>query len=210
MKRLIMNRSVHFQYNWWKYLAVLIVPIVFWLSFSEVLLKPSDNEKLSVTYWGENLDAEELRGDISAILPSLTVQSVKTVQVTAGKPDERNYNQTVTQTQFSSDLIIISEQYMQNNIGQDRGFYAMDEETFYSAFPDGTPYTETGEGKTWYYAVVMPSDCVFFSYVGTQEKDAVHYLFLSPQSKNIAGLFGKGNADDDCALQVARYLISVL
>lgn len=205
-----MNKSVHFQYNWWKYLAVLIIPILFWVTFSEVLLKPAENEKLAITYWGEGLRAEDLRENIAATVPSLTEQKIKTVEISTSKPDERHYNQTVTSAQYSSDLIIISEQYMQKNIGQDRGFSAMDEVTFYYAFPDGIPYVETAEDKQWYYAVELPCDCVFLSYVDSEINDGKHWLFLSPQSKNIGKLFGKGNADDNCALEVARYLASVL
>jgi hypothetical protein len=40
----------YLQYNWWKYLAIFLIPMILWCSVFEVLQKPAAHQRMRILY----------------------------------------------------------------------------------------------------------------------------------------------------------------
>ena len=123
----------HLQYSWWKYLLVILLPILLWCSVFDVLAKPKENERLHILFVGNDLDAVSLQQTLEEAIPTLTDQKIKEVKVVTELAAGEIYGQKMTTYSYEFDLIIVSQSFMRDNTGQ-----------FFRRLPmDGLPGYET-------------------------------------------------------------------
>ena len=182
----------HLQYNWWKYLAVIILPIFLWVSVFSAMARPKDHERLNILFLGENLDCIALQQALEEKLPELTEQKLKQVRVVSEYVGQDIYGQKMITYSYEFDLIIVSQSFMRSNTGQ-----------FFRGLPmEGLPgyenaklhfeQVEDGEYSAPFGFVLWePGVKNTFSqfYPGRE----ICYLFFSTESANLYPLF------NDCA-----------
>lgn len=196
-------KELKLKYYWWAYLLIILFPIVVWNIVFAEMQKPADNEKISILYVGESLDAEKLQKDLTDILPELTDQYVEVIYVNTIILDEAHYYDVLRTRMYTCDIIIIEEDYMKDNVGR----------VLFKRFPmDKMPddfssvqyYCEETEIGNKEFGFVLNQDSKLMKYIG---KDAKCYVFVSPISANLGGLYGEGNTEDQAALDLLKYLL---
>lgn len=193
----------HMQYNWWKYLLVILAAVILWCTVFHALAQPEDNEKLNVLFVGEGLDAEKMEQTITTMLPQLTDQSVRQVKITQTRLEGREAYEILQMRTYEYDIVIISQSYLQENMGNALFSKAMTEQ-MQAHFAGLQFYSETQGERMVPSGIVLESDSGFSAFYNGQE---TCYLFASPQSVNFNGLNGLGKAGDDCALRIMEYLV---
>lgn len=191
----------HLQYNWWKYLLVIILPIVLWCTVFDVLAKPKDNERLHILFVGDGLDAIALRQTLEEALPDLTQQKIKEVKVTTDYAAGEIYGQKLTTYSYEFDLIIVSQSFMRDNTGQFFRRLPMDG---LPGYEQGKLYTEKVEDGAYIapFGFVLWEPGVKNNFGNFYSGNEICYLFFSTQSVNLYPLFG-GSAEGDNAAVVA-------
>jgi len=196
----------HLQYSWWKYLLVILLPILLWCSVFDVMAKPKDNERLHILFVGNDLDAVSLQQTLEAAIPTLTDQKIKEVKVVTELAAGEIYGQKMTTYSYEFDLIIVSQSFMRDNTGQ-----------FFRRLPmDGLPGYETVKlhrelvGEEEYEA---PFGFVLWepgvkNHFGTfYSGNEICYLFFSTQSVNLYPLFGGSAEGDNAAVAALDFLL---
>ena len=194
----------HLRSNWWKYLAVLILPVVVWSTVFSLRSRPDGNERLRILLVGEGADTTALQADLEAALPSLTSQTLREITVTQEMPENAAfYGEWLISRQFSYDILLISEPWRTEHMGQN--YFSRMSDPLAARFASVPQYTETADGNTLSYALILSgAETRLGSYLET--KDGAWLLFFSPESVNLGGENGKGNRTDDAALAAAQYL----
>lgn len=195
----------HMQYNWWKYLLVILAAIILWCTVFRALAQPKDNEKLNVLFVGEGLDTKKLEQTVTGMLPQLTDQFVRQVKVTQTRLEGREAYEILQMRTYEYDIVIISQSCLQENMGNALFSGAMTEKmqahfagVQFHAEPQGERMVPSG--------IVLDPDSGFCAFYNGQE---TCYLFASPQSVNFDGLNGLGQAGDDCALRIMEYFVEL-
>ena len=195
--------AVHVQRNWWKYLLVLVASILIWSIVFDSLAVPSKNEKIRITFLGENLDHEAFEEYVAEILPGLTNQRIEKVDV-ENPVDEINndFYMVLTTRVYGADIIIVEESLLTEDICQ-AYFVPLPLETLEKHMPVSEVYVENGQP----YGLLLPSGdgAGLFGefYSGTERC----YLFITHTSVNVAGILGTGNEVDDAALKLICHLL---
>lgn len=200
-----MSKRNRFQQNFWKYLLVVLVPIVVWYTVFYFVYRVKDNEQVQIMFLGKDLDNSALKGELTTNLTNIAGEKLKSVTVRSTVVANGN-GQILSAYQVVYDIIIFSESYLPENVGQNWGFAHFEQEKFVELFgADVELYSEVYEETTLYYAVEIPADSFFAQYYSGEEKC---YMFFSPETVNLASLNGNGNASDDGAIRIAQYLLS--
>lgn len=193
----------HIQYNWWKYVAILLLPVILWVSIFDVLKKPDADERLHILYIGQSLNAAALEQQLKEVLPTRSSQRLKEIRVQA----EHYCDSTIlTARCFDYDIILIEASSAPENIGQSV-FSPLNPE-LQKQFPEASQYTENTDAKALPYGFILdPAVRTNFSacYTGTEKC----YLFLSPESVNFDTYNSLGTAGHDGALRAAQYLLEI-
>lgn len=177
----------HLQYNWMKYLAVLLLPLLLWPTAFR-LRERLHSEQLSILFVGEGLDTVQLQD-------ALAEQAHKSVCVTQAVPGVLPYHEFLTAQCFNYDLLILSEDCLQENVGQ--RFFSRVPEALTAYFPNAQPYQETVEGTPLLFGYVLGDTARLSNYLsGT----LCCYLFFSPES-SLLGM------DDDAAILAVQFLL---
>ena len=191
----------HLQYNWWKYLIVVLIPILLWTTVFYMVARPKDNEKLHVLFLGDDLDVKALQQALEETIPAMTDQEIKEIKVVAEYVTDEIYGQKMTSYSYEFDLIIVSQPFMAKNTGQ-----------FFRRLPmGGLPGYETEklhmelveEGDylaPFGFVLWEPGVENGFSQFYSGEETC--YLFFSTESVNLYPLFA-GSAEGDNAAVVA-------
>ena len=195
----------HFQYNWWKYLLILILPVIIWTSVFDILAQPKRSEQVRILFVGEGLDTQALQQDIADQIPSLTEQQILEVTVAAATPAGLSYTEFLTAQCFNYDILILSESYLHNNVGQ--GVFSRLTDDLLAAFPEVPVYTETVEGVQLAFGFVLFSGTEQNPFSACYTRTDTCYLFISPESAHFETQNGNGIAEDDAALKAAQYLL---
>ena len=197
----------YLQYNWWKYIAIVLLPILLWCTVFDLLDQPEKNETLRIVYVGKNLDTVALQQALEDVLPELTQQDIAEITVTQSIPSGVYYFDFLMAQSIPNDIIIIPQSQYRDNIGA--GAFSRLSEALMDDF-DGVPlYTETVEDTALAFGFVLydgTGETRFSSFCTEPE---VCYLFPSPESVNFAGKNGAGNACDDAAIKAIEYLLEV-
>lgn len=194
----------YLQYNWWKYLFIVLIPIILWCSIFSSLKAPSPEQRVHILYVGKDLDTQKLQSRLTAALPGLTPQQLKAVSVTAADPQHLSYS-TLDARCFDYDILIFQQSSMPENVGQ--AVFVRLTDALLAQFPYGVYYQENVEeaGILTYGFTISPADSTPFTdcYVG----DENCYLFISPRSVNFDTLNENGRAGNDGGLKAAQYLL---
>lgn len=194
----------HLQFNWWKYLVIILVPTILWCSIFSALKKPDPHQRVHILYIGENLDAEGLQTELNKALPSLTSQQLKAVTVTVAPPGETAYG-TLEVRCFDYDILIFEESSMPKNVGQ--AVFVRLTDGLLQQFPNAKLYQENVEDAGILTYGFLPEAGSRFAahYTGKQPC----YLLISPRSENFDTLNENGRAGNDAALRAAQYLLEI-
>ncbi len=201
-----MRRSTgHLQYSWWKYLLVIILPIILWCSVFDVLAKPKDNERLHILFLGDGLDAVALQGALEEQLPQLTQQKIKEVKVTTEYAAGEIYGQKMTTYSYEFDLIIVSQSFMRDNTGQFFRRIPMGGLPGYEKVKLHEEFVEEGE-YTAPFGFVLWEPGVENGFRQFYSGREICYIFFSTESVNLYPLF-EGSKEGDNAAVVALNLL---
>ena len=195
----------HLQYNWWKYLLVVLLPVIIWLTVFAQMAKPASNTRLRVLYVGDGLDPSGFQQELTLQLSELSTQVLQEIAVTQVSPVGISYTEYLTARCFDYDLLILSPDWCPEGIG--RAVFSRIPTALLSSFPSSDVYTEVVEKSDLPYAFVLPETSPFYSF--SSDKGRPCLLFPSPESVNLDGKNEKGNLGDDAALQAMRYLLEV-
>ena len=99
----------HFQYNWYKYLAVILLPILLWCFLFNLLSKPQNREQVRILFVGESLDVASLQIDLQVALPTLSAQPLKEITVMQAVPGALSFHEFLISQSFRYDILILSE-----------------------------------------------------------------------------------------------------
>ena len=194
----------HLQYSWWKYLAIVLIPVIVWSSIFNILRTPDPDQRVHILYVGSHLDTQVLQSKLSAVLPGLTSQELKSVTVTTADTEAMSYS-TLDARCFDYDILIFEESYMPEKVGQ--AVFVRLTDALLKQFPQAVYYQEDVEdaGILTYGFCISPTEHTPFTdcYSGTQRC----YLFVSPRSVNFDTLNENGRAGNDGALKAAQYLL---
>lgn len=200
------KQRAHLQYDWWKYVAVLLIPLIFWCSIFSILRKPKANERLHILFLGSGLNCQAMEQDLTACLQKNTAQELKSVQIVTAQYDGKNYANQLMAATYSYDIIIISESQMQYTVGQDHFFILP--EALQTA--EVHLYRETVKDENLPFGAVVTVDeqenTFGRYYAGTENC----YVFISPQTENLYPLNTKSKAGDDAAVIAWRWLMEKL
>ena len=195
----------HLQYNWWKYLLVVLLPVIIWLTVFTQMAKPASNARLRVLYVGDGLDPSGFQQELTLQLSELSTQVLQEIAVTQVSPVGISYTEYLTARCFDYDLLILSPDWCPEGIGQ--AVFSRIPPALLDSFPSSDVYTEVVEKSDLPYAFVLPETSPFYSF--SSDKGRPCLLFPSPESVNLDGKNKKGNLGDDAALQAMRYLLEV-
>lgn len=195
----------HLQYNWWKYLLAVLLPIIIWLTVFEQMAKPASNARLRVLYVGDGLDPSGFQQELTLQLSELSTQVLQEIAVTQVSPVGISYTEYLTARCFDYDLLILSPDWCPEGIGQ--AVFSRIPPALLDSFPSSDVYTEVVEKSDLPYAFVLPETSPFYSFSSDRGRPCL--LFPSPESVNLDKKNGKGDLGDDAALQAMRYLLEV-
>ena len=195
----------HLQYNWWKYLLVVLLPIIIWLTVFEQMAKPANNARLHILYVGKGLDSQSLQQELTHQLTQMSKQVLQEIAVTQVSPVGISYTEYLTARCFDYDLLILSPDWCPEGIGQ--AVFSRIPPALLDSFPSSDVYTEVVEKSDLPYAFVLPETSPFYSFSSDRGRPCL--LFPSPESVNLDKKNGKGDLGDDAALQAMRYLLEV-
>lgn len=195
----------HLQYNWWKYLLVVLLPIIIWLTVFEQMAKPASNARLRVLYVGDGLDPSGFQQELTLQLSELSTQVLQEIAVTQVSPVGISYTEYLTARCFDYDLLILSPDWCPEGIGQ--AVFSRIPPALLDSFPSSDVYTEVVEKSDLPYAFVLPETSPFYSFSSDRGRPCL--LFPSPESVNLDKKNGKGDLGDDAALQAMQYLLEV-
>ena len=196
-----MNKySTYFQYNWIKYLLIIIVPLVFWLIVYSDIDQVKYDESVKILYIGDYLDEEQLQNDISSNISSITTQKLEYVSVMTYSGAEEVVYDYLRNKIYSVDIVIISEEFM-------------DKELISQIF---TPLTNNLKQEfknadfvsveEYFYGINALEESPIYKCYSKNEKVSV---FLSQHSLNIAKAYGYGKVENDAAIKIAKYIAGV-
>lgn len=178
----------HLQYNWMKYLAVLLLPLLVWPTAFHLREQQLQDRQLSILFVGEGLDCAQLQDTLAGQLHTA-------VRVTQAVPGILPYHEFLTAQCFSYDILVLSEDWMQESVGQ--RFFSRVPDALAARFPDAQPYQETVEGTPLLFGYVLEDSAQFSACLSGTVRC---YLFFSPESSRLG-------ADDDVAVQAAQFLL---
>lgn len=198
--------SGHLQYHWWQYLVYTIVVIFLWCTVFQVLAQPANHEAIRILFVGEYWDTQALADEIHTHLQQTTAQPISAVEIDIEAQKTDQLLPILIAKQYYYDLIIVSEPWMQENIGQNAfGLPIPDQIT--EGHPAWDYYTELLEQTAYPFAVALykGTESNHFSahYTGSENC----YLFLSNQSVNCDQLNGQGQPGYDAAIKTLEYLL---
>ena len=195
--------SADLQYTWWKYLLVILLSITVWVAVFDILGTPEKNQKLQITFVGEDFLFDALQADLQEKMPGLTDQELK--KLTVESPMNGNwedYHDIMSVRAYSADIIIVEESAMTDTFGYSY-FVELPVEKLPQSLQNRDFYTEDGKA----YGILLydgSTPNVFSQYYSGGERC---YLFITHNCVNAAGIMGKGKQTDDAALAVIEYLL---
>ena len=196
----------HLQYNWWKYLAVVLLPIFLWCSVFNVLAKPKDNERLNILFVGNGLDTRALQEALEETIPTLTQQKIKDIRVVSEYATGELYGRKMTTYSYEFDLIIVSQSFMRDNTGQFFRRIPMDGLPGYEDAKLHTEKVEDGD-YTAPFGFVLWEPGVENGFRQFYSGREICYLFFSTESVNLYPLFGGSAEGDNAAVMALDFLL---
>lgn len=197
--------ATHLQYRWWQYLVCAVVIILFWCAVFQILAQPANYEAVRILFVGEYWDTQPLEKEIASYLTHATSQSISTVEIDIFADQTDQLLPILMAKQYQYDLIIVSDPWMQENIGQN---------AFGTPIPDQIMqknlsvnyYTESYDQEEYPFAILLNEDVAnrFSSFYNDSRRC---YLFISSQSVNCDQATGHGQPGHDAAIKTIEFLV---
>ena len=197
------KRSAHLQYDWWKYVAALLIPLILWCSVFSIMKKPKANERLHILFLGTGLNCQAMEQELTVYLQENTAQKLKSVQVTMAEFSEENYANQLMAATYSYDIIIISDNQMKDTVGQD--YFFVLPESLQGA--EVELYEEAVHEKLLPFGAVLSDESSFGKYYSGTQKC---YAFISSQTENLYPVNTKSEEGDDATVIVWQWLMEKL
>lgn len=199
MKQSIRN---HLIYNWWKYVAVAVAVIAIWVYLFGVLAKPKENEKIKITFVGNDLKNVLMQEDILNDIDKLQgKQNIKEVGVECLYSEDSFTLNTILSTRVLSDTdIVILKQSTLENFEAESYFVDLSSSAVTENFGDVQTFEKNGK----IYGIKLNGDNAFKKYYDGKEDC---YLFITPVSVNFGGINGNGNNEDSVCINLVNYLL---
>lgn len=192
-------KKISLEKHWLTYLAIILVPVIFWCSVYSVLDDPKDNEKFAILFVGDGFDCEAFEQYIHTEMSDSRIKSISVESTTIY--DDLYYDYLKTRC-YDYDLIIITESNMRDHVGR----VVFEREIMLGDYADILPkseyYYENIDGTEIPFGFVLNDEGtsnLFAEYYSGEEKC---YLFMSPRSVNLDQINGEGEKGDDYALRV--------
>ena len=197
------ERSAHLQYSWWKYCLVVMFSVILWMVVFDMLAAPEKNEKIRITFIGDDFSHEELEEELYTVLPELTYQKMKSISVESPANRQSNDYYSVLATRvYGADIIIIEESSMPDSVGETY-FRPLSTEKLEKYVNVDEYYCENGIA----YGILLCDGEGENHFSQFYSGDEPCYLFLTHTTVNAGDVVDNGNADDDAALQIIKYLL---
>ncbi len=195
----------HLQYFGWCYFAIAAAVVILWTSVYGILEKPNANEKLTISYFGNDYDGEKLENDIKQNLSNITEQQIKEVTFDHVREANSSLLGSMIQTRlYSSDIMIFPNRML------DEEFITLSFRPLSSELEahlndmDAVLYKINGVS----YGIVLnntENGKNNFSkfYAGEEELIA----FFAPYCENLGAAYGLGSKNDRAAIDVIKYFL---
>ncbi len=206
------NIKTHLGYNWWKYLAVLVAAIVLWNGLFTALAQPEENEKLTVACFAQNVDVEALQTKLEANKASFTKQLLKELSVEEYL-DYANSSMYFSYALASADVFLFSEEMVMPDadgnvpVAYKGLFKPIPMDILSGILGDKVANLKLFEDDGGVYGVYISYDGLDNDFAELYGEGAACILFFNPESVNLKGLYGKGNAEDGAAIDLLLYLL---
>ena len=195
----------HLGYYLWCYLGILIFSIVFWTTVYGIVGTPDANEKLTISYFGNDYDVSGLKSDVEDNLSSITSQNIKEFSFDEVRQTENIVFGSMIQTRlYSSDIMIFEE-------------WVINEDFVYANFRSWTSDLESrfSDLDVEYYQIdglkcgiiLDPKGGDSNIFTKYYDGDSRLILFFAPYCENLGGAYGIGNEEDDGAIELMRFLL---
>ena len=203
MRKRDVNR--HFQYFWWCYVAILIVAVILWTSVYGIVATPDANEKLTISYFGNDYDGAQLELEIEQNILNITQQNIKELTFDHVKQTENIVFGSMIQTRLYSSDIMIFEEWVVNEDFVHQNFRAFTSE-LEACFADL---------DVEYYAINGIKCGIIINPQGKNPNAFTKYYsgnsrliaFFAPYCENLGGIYGIGNKEDDAAIALMKFLL---
>jgi hypothetical protein len=195
-----MNKSSYFQYNWIKYLLIVIVPLVFWLIVYSEIDQVKYDESVKILYIGEALDEKKLQEEISSNISFITTQELEYVSVMTYSGVKEQVYEYLRSKIYSVDIVIISDEYLQEDMVNQ--IFVPLTSKLKQEFSNAD-FVNVGDNS---YGIKISRESIFYKYYSKDENVSV---FLSQHSLNIAKAYGYGKVENDSAILIAKYISGV-
>lgn len=196
-----MNKFLsYFQYNWIKYLIIIILPLVLWLIVYSDIDQVKYDESVRILYIGDDLDKEMLQEKISSNINSITSQELKYVSVMTYSADKEVVYEYLRNKVYSVDIVIIENEYLDKEVISQ--IFAPLTNKLKDDFKNAD-LVDVGENS---YGLKISKDSDFYDCYSKTEEVSV---YLSPHSLNIGKAYGYGKIENDSAIKIAKYISGV-
>lgn len=182
----------HLQYDWWKYVSAMLIPLVLWCSVFSALEKPKANERLHILVLDKGTRMETLEQELTVYLQQEAVQNLKSVRIVTAEYAPENFANQMLAATYSYDIILICREQMTDTVGQD--YFFVLPQTLREM--GGMLYEETVNGKVLPFGVAL--------------ENGNYYAFISPQSVNLYPLNEKSGEGDNAAVIAWKWLLENL
>ncbi len=209
---MVQKIKAHFQYNWWKYLAVSVVCIVIWNGLFEALAQPNENEKLTVASFVQGIDAEAMQTKLEANKDNITDQAIKTVSVEEYL-DYADSSMYFSYALAAADVFIFSEDMVTPDkdgnvpVTYKGLFKPIPMDKFSEILGERAEGLRLFEDNGEIYGIYLTYEAVANNFTEVCEEGISCILFFNPDSVNLNALYGKGNAEDGAAVDLLLYLL---
>lgn len=195
----------HLRCFWWCYVAILLVAVVFWTSVYGIIGSPDANEKLTLSFFGNDLDASLLELDIENNIFNITSQGIKELSVDHVSQTESTVFGSMIQTRlYSSDIMIFEEWIITEEL----------------TALDFRPFTSELEAcfaniDVEYYLIDGVKCGIILNPEGSNPNNFTKYYtgnskliaFFAPYCGNLRGAYGIGSKEDDAAIVLMKFLL---
>ncbi len=203
----------HLQYKWWVYIAVILLPVIFWNILFDVISAPKDNEKIAFTVFDDGEFWNDAVEDLKLNKSEITDCGIKKITLETQLFSEDFIGSLLISRIITGDIIIFRENLLQNTEEgkfNPSGYFAplpvsKMEELFGEC--GGVEFVLFEENAVGVY-LNNPDDGFtnnFEKIYGGKERFAVFFSYESP---NCGGIYGVGSASDTAATDFIKYWLS--
>ncbi len=107
--------SIHLEYDWLKYLLILVASIVLWYFVFYQINLTRDFEKVDVFFTCYGNSTPSIEKEFLDVLVSENDDYIREVNINFQSPDNEYYSQLYTSHGYVADVLIIPKYYMDNN-----------------------------------------------------------------------------------------------